>query len=237
MQILLVKNDGQGTKSLAQDMERHGHVVTTVTTGAAALKEHRSVDLIVLDLGLRDIDGLEICRRIRSHSDQPIISLTEDSDDLDRILGLQAGADDCLSQPFQIRELIARIDAVTRRNRRQWTGHSQQEPVSIGALWIDSGTREVRLHGRRVDLTRKEFDLLYYLACHQDAVATRGQLMTELWGDSAARSKGSRASRTIDTHVSSLRGKLGCSWILTVRGVGFRIGYSDEAVGPIRNVN
>jgi DNA-binding response OmpR family regulator len=239
MHILLVENDDQGAKTLAQSIERHGHEVTTVATGAAALEAHSAADLIVLDLGLRDIDGLEICRHIRSRSEQPIISLTEDGSDLDRILGLQAGSDDCLSRPFHIRELILRIDAVTRRTRLREISQRQQDSLSIGALSVNWRTREVRLNGSRVSLTRKEFDLIHYLVSHQETVVTRERLMAEVWDDSAAytrSSRASRASRTIDTHVSSLRNKLGCSWILTVRGVGFRIGYGNEVPAVAENV-
>ncbi|MFI9306184.1 response regulator transcription factor [Streptomyces triculaminicus] len=226
MQLLVVENRTAAAEPLAPRLERYGHEAVTVATGAAALESYTEAELILLDLELPDIDGLEVCRRIRRESDTPIIAFTGRGAELDRVLGLQAGSDDCLDKPYVFRELMARIDAVMRRARRPPEPvRPPAEALSVGDVCINPASREVRLCGRAVDLTRKEFDLLYYLATHSDSVVTRQRLMAEIWGDTSANALGPRASRTIDTHVSSLRGKLGDSgWIRTVRGVGFRIG-------------
>ncbi|GHG83393.1 response regulator transcription factor [Streptomyces griseocarneus] len=226
MQLLVVESDTTAAEPLAPRLERHGHEAVTVATGAEALRAYADAELVLLDLDLPDIDGLEVCRRIRGNSDTPIIAFARKGADLDRVLGLQAGSDDCLDTPYEFRELMARIDAVMRRARRPPApAPAPAEALSVGDVCINPGSREVRLRGRAVDLTRKEFDLLYYLATHSDSVVTRQRLMADIWGDTSANALGPRASRTIDTHVSSLRGKLGHSgWILTVRGVGFRIG-------------
>jgi DNA-binding response OmpR family regulator len=226
MQLLIVEGQEATAQPLAPRLERHGYDVVTVTTGAAALEACATAELVLLDLELPDIDGLEVCRRIRNTTDTPIIAFTDRGAELDRVLGLQAGSDDCLDKPYEFRELMARIEAVMRRAWRPRSAPRTPTAVlTIGDMCIDGASREVRLRGAPVQLTRKEFDLLYYLARHSDTVVTRRRLMTEIWDDSSVHALSPRASRTIDTHVSSLRSKLGHSgWILTVRGVGFRLG-------------
>ncbi|MYR46959.1 response regulator transcription factor [Streptomyces sp. SID5910] len=225
MDILMVGSTADGSGSPVVRLERLGHEVTCVSTGAAAMEAHQHAELILLDLDLPDIDGLEVCRRIRALARTPVIAFTDSGTELDRVLGLRAGADDCLDKPYEFRELAARIDAVTRRTRPREPARESLTVLSIGALHIDAASREVRVRGRHVDLTRKEFDLLYYLARHSEKVVSRQRLMTEIWEDPRPQEFGPRASRTVDTHVSSLRSKLGDSnWIRTVRGVGFRVG-------------
>ncbi|MFG3349264.1 response regulator transcription factor [Streptomyces sp. NPDC048018] len=216
LRILVVENEERSAKALVQDLVRRGYRADSVTTGSQALQVHRQADLILLDLDLTDLDGLEVCRSIRAMSDTPIIAVTERGSELDRVLGLQAGSDDYMVKPYGFHELLARIGAVMRRVRPSPTART----IEHGPLRIDADTRRVTLHGRPVDLTRKEFDLLHMLAIQPGAVVSRRQLMTQVWDDAW-----SHKGRTIDTHVSSLRGKLGSShWIVTVRGVGFRLG-------------
>jgi DNA-binding response OmpR family regulator len=226
MRVLVVEGSTERADALARGLERHGHEVESVSSAAAALASHENTDLVLLHLDLPDIDGLELCRRIRGTDEKPVIAFTGRATELDRVLALQAGADDCLDSPFEFRELMARIEAVTRR---LWPGGTAKEEwrtvVSQGSLRIDAASREVAVRGREISLTRREFDLLYYLARHSDTVVSRQRLMEEIWDDARSHVQDPRASRTIDTHVSSLRSKLGCSdWIRTVRGVGFRIG-------------
>lgn len=218
MRVLVVEEQEEESKSLVRGLQRHGHDITAVRSGAEALAEHPSADLVLLDLGLSDMDGLEVCRRIRSESDTPIISFTDRAAAVDKILGLQAGSDDCLDRPYVFRELMARIDAVMRRSKTR-----RMAAVVRGGLLIDSDAREVRLDGKLVEATRREFDLLHYLASRPDVVVSRQRLMVDVWGHPSQVELGAQASRTIDTHVSSLRGKLrDPDWIITVRGVGFR---------------
>ncbi|MFI8194220.1 response regulator transcription factor [Streptomyces sp. NPDC085946] len=218
VRILVVESDPNSAKSLVQRLHRHGYQAESVATGAKALQAHHNCDLILLDLELPDLDGLEICRSIRAVCDTPIIVVTARDTELDRVLGLQAGSDDYLAKPYGFPELMARIEAVMRRARPQ---RLPAQVIVRGMLRIDAGTREVCLGGRRIELTRKEFDLLHLLASQPDKVISRRQLMIQVWDDAW-----SRPGRTLDTHVSSLRNKLGSSrWIVTVRGVGFRLGH------------
>jgi DNA-binding response OmpR family regulator len=213
--VLVVENNAGDMEALAAGLRRHGHQVEGVGTGNAALQAYQVSDIVLLDLELPDLDGLEVCRSIRALSDVPLIAVTGWGTELDRVLGLQAGADDYLVKPYGFRELMARMDAVMRRSRPQV---QIEQVVSRGAVGLEAPTREVCLHGQVVEVTRKEFDLLYLLASHPETVISRKRIMQQVWG-------GSWSRRTVDTHVSSLRGKLGGSdWIVTVRGVGFRFG-------------
>ncbi|MET8829858.1 response regulator transcription factor [Streptomyces sp. NPDC004610] len=222
--ILIVEDNTADTTAtvgavgtLEDGLRRHGHDVTAVTRGAAALEAHESADLVLMDLELPDLDGLEVCKAIRSVSCVPLIVVTARGSELDRVLGLQAGADDYMVKPYGFRELMARIDAVMRRVSTQ---RRLGKKIDYGPLHIDVNSREVSLDGRDVELTRKEFDLLCLLASHPDTVIPRKRLLQQVWGDSWSR-------RTVDTHVSSLRAKLGASgWIVTVRGVGFKLGHA-----------
>lgn len=219
-QILLVESDSTDAESLAGGLRRHGHEVTHVSLGVAALEAHEDADLILLDLELPDLDGLEVCKSIRSVSCVPLLVVTSRGSELDCVLGLQAGADDYLVKPYGFRELMARIEAVMRRTR---SSRTVDREITHGPLHIDVNARQVSLGGRGVGLTRKEFDLLCILASHPDTVIPRKRLLQQVWGDSWSR-------RTVDTHVSSLRTKLGDSdWIITVRGVGFKLGTGCAA--------
>ncbi|MEU0162923.1 response regulator transcription factor [Streptomyces sp. NPDC006261] len=213
--ILVVDGDADFSDYLVTQLRRHGHESIDVKRGTAALQAYEDVDLVLLDLELPDLDGLEVCRAIRAVSRVPVIIVTSRQSELDCVLGLQAGADDYVTKPYGLRELMARIEAVMRR--AQWQPAAVKE-ICHGRLRVDVNSREVSVSGVEVALTRKEFDLLCLLASHPDTVIPRKQLLQQVWGDSWSR-------RTVDTHVSSLRGKLGDSgWIVTVRGVGFKLG-------------
>ncbi|MFD9434113.1 response regulator transcription factor [Streptomyces sp. NPDC060002] len=210
-----MENDNEDAEFLVKGLQRHGHDVERVAAGIAALDVYEGADLVLLDLELPDLDGLEVCRQIRAEGNTAIIAVTARGTELDRVLGLQAGADDYLVKPYGFRELMARIEAVMRRVQ---TSTVTPAVIIHGPLCIDAAARQVSLNGRRVEVTRKEFDLLYLLAAQPDAVVPRKRIMQAVWGDVWSR-------RTIDTHISSLRGKLGNSdWIRTVRGVGFQLG-------------
>ncbi|KIF78894.1 transcriptional regulator [Streptomyces sp. 150FB] len=212
----MVESDAGEAGLLARDLQRHGHEVDHVDTGLAALVAYERADVVLLDVDLPDLDGLEVCRRIRSVSTTPVIAVTARGTELDRVLGLHAGADDYLVKPYGFRELIARMEAVMRR--AQPVAAPASSVISHGSLSIDATRRQVTVDGRSVEVTRKEFDLLHLLASHPDTVVARKRIMQQVWGDVWSR-------RTIDTHVSSLRKKLGArGWIVTVRGVGFQLG-------------
>lgn len=253
MRILVVGPPAPETSALIRDLERYGHQVTPVHTGAAALAHCGAADFVLLDLDLPGHDSLELCAGLRSAGDHgaadhgtgalPVIALSGGGSELDRVLGLRAGADDCIDKPYEMRELAARMAAVTRRRKpRRRTGPGlgtgpstglgtgvgvgtgARSTVAVGDLHIDPTARKVRVQERPVPLTRKEFDLLYYLARHPEMVVTRQRLLADIWQIPAVRDLGAQAGRTVDTHVSSLRAKLGQSdWIVTVRGVGFRL--------------
>ncbi|MFJ7216671.1 response regulator transcription factor [Amycolatopsis sp. NPDC098790] len=217
LRVLVVENDTSVAEDLSRELRRHGYAASSVSTAAEALEVHSGFDMVLLDLDLSDLDGLEVCRRIRAAGDVPIISITVRGAELDCVLGLGAGADDYIVKPYGLRELLARMEAVLRR---AYPRPPAADVVTHGPLRIDAGAREVLQEGRRVDLTPKEFDLLYQLASQPGTTLSRRHLLSRVWDD-----EWSHRSRTIDTHVSSLRSKLGSSrWIVTVRGVGFRIG-------------
>lgn len=228
MRVLVADSDTIGVGSLSAELQRHGFHIDQCGTGAEALERYSKFDFLLLDLALPDMDGLEVCRLLRSASDIPIIAFTGPGTDLDRILCLQAGCDDCMAKPFGFRELLARIEAVLRRSGAHPSAAARSQPIMVGSLCIDPDTREVRLNGRLINLTRIEFCLLLKLASQPQTVFNRAQLMGDIWGyQHDGRPLSARASRTIDTHVSALRKKLGDpSWIVTLRGIGFRMGHA-----------
>jgi DNA-binding response OmpR family regulator len=215
MRILLVEDEDSIAEPLADGLRREGFSVERAATGGAALAAGET-DLVLLDLRLPDIDGLDVCRRLRERSDVPIIVVTARGEEADRVVGLELGADDYVVKPFGLRELIARIRAVTRRTSER--GHAH-EPLSVGGLQIDERARRATLDGRELDLTPKEFDLLAALARDPGAAISRRRLLEEVWETTWYGS-----AKTIDVHVAALRRKLGDpGWIETVRGVGFRL--------------
>ncbi|MFD3973975.1 response regulator transcription factor [Streptomyces cyaneofuscatus] len=220
LSVLVVEGDERAAECLVVGLRRHGYQAQSVGTGAKALRVHPHADLVLLDLDLPDLDGLEVCRSIRAACDTPVIAVTARDTELDRVLGLQAGSDDYMIKPYGFRELMARMEAVMRRVRSH-PSSAEEQVVEHGPLRIYAGIREIRLDGQLITATRKEFDLLHLLASRPEHVFSRKELMVQVWDDAW-----SRSGRTIDTHVSNLRSKLGsCSWIVTLRGVGFRFGH------------
>jgi two-component system response regulator RegX3 len=189
--------------------------VTRVATGQEAL-DHHDADIILLDLGLPDLDGYDVCRRLRARSSVPIVVVTARGDEVDRVVGLELGADDYVVKPFGYRELVARIRAVSRR-----ASSSDADPVQrVGEIEIDRRTRRVSVGGEELALTPKEFDLLAVLAEDPGAVVTRHEILERVWDPHWY-----GPTKTIDVHVASLRKKLrDPGTIETVRGVGFRFG-------------
>jgi two-component system, OmpR family, response regulator RegX3 len=214
MRVLVVEDEDAIAEPLLEGLRREGFDVSRAATGADALAAPEP-DVVLLDLRLPDMDGLDVCRGIRERSQVPIIVVTARGEEADRVVGLELGADDYVVKPFGLRELIARIRAVTRR------GHAPPGDAVLraGTLEVDLRARRVRADGREVELTPKEFDLLAALARDPGAVVSRRRLLEEVWETSWYGS-----TKTIDVHVAALRRKLGdAEAIETVRGVGFRL--------------
>lgn len=220
MRVLLVEDDDSIAEPLAEGLARYGIVVDRVATGAEALRAPLN-EMVLLDLGLPDVDGIEVCRRLRLTGDIPVIMLTARGDEADRVLGLELGADDYLSKPFSVRELVARMRAVVRRSRPPGAPPAARDPQvqTWGSLTIDRRAREVRLGGELIALAPKEYEVLLLLAADQGAVVERRHIMDKVWGANFF-----GVGRTLDFHVASLRRKLrDPAWIETRRGVGFRL--------------
>jgi DNA-binding response OmpR family regulator len=221
--ILLVDDEESVQKLLTYPLEREGYRVVQARDGEEALErfEADGVDLIVLDLMLPKVDGLEVCRRVRATSSVPIIMLTARDDEVDKVLGLELGADDYITKPFSIREFRSRVRALLRR--AQLSAVDQRgETIEHEGLTIDLARRSVEAHGVGVQLTYVEFELLKTLAAHPGRVYSRQSLLEALWG-----SADFRDPRTIDVHIRHLREKIEVDprepeYIFTVRGVGYR---------------
>ena len=221
--ILLVDDEDAVQKLLAYPLERDGFRVVQARDGEEALARfsEERFDLVVLDLMLPKLDGLEVCKRLRAESEVPIIMLTARDDELDKVIGLELGADDYITKPFSIREFRSRVRALLRRASIM-RSNGQQDAISAHGLTIDAGRRSVEVEGRAIQLTYVEFELLRTLASHPGRVYSRRMLLEALWGGADY-----REPRTIDVHVRHLREKLEPDpaepeYILTVRGVGYR---------------
>ena len=215
MRILVVEDEDAIAQPLVEGLKREGFQVERAATAVAALAAAPS-DLVLLDLRLPDGDGFDVCRSLRERSDVPIIVVTARGEESDRVVGLELGADDYVVKPFGLRELIARIRAVSRRTAGRIDTH---EPLRVGGLEVDVRGRRATLDGRDLPLTPKEFDLLAALAREPGAAMSRRRLLEEVWQTSWFGS-----AKTIDVHIAALRRKLGDpGWIETVRGVGFRM--------------
>ena len=216
MDILLVEDDDAIAASLVSGLATAGMTVRRVATGTDAVAAE-AADVVLLDIGLPDFDGFEVCRRIRQKSQVPIIMLTARDEEIDRVFGLEIGADDYVTKPFGLRELIARIRAVTRR--RAVVDAPVAEVLELGNLKMDLSTRRVYMSGNEIELTTKEFDLLAYLAEHPGIVHRRTDIMESVWD-----ANWYGPTKTLDAHVAAVRKKLGnADWIEAVRGVGFRL--------------
>ncbi|MGW6444173.1 response regulator transcription factor [Lentzea sp. NPDC055074] len=215
MRVLLVEDDEPIAESLTRGLSRYGFEVHWVRTGAEALVAG-DFALVLVDLGLPDVDGLDVYRELRARGDVPIIVISARSDEVDRVVGLEIGADDYVTKPFGVREVVARMRAVLRRVQ---PAQKEPEPQQHGRVRIDRRERRVHLDGGEVELTPKEFDLLAFLAEDPGAVFTREQIMEAVWDENWF-----GPTKTLDVHVGVLRRKLGDAAALeTVRGVGFRL--------------
>jgi DNA-binding response OmpR family regulator len=214
MRVLLVEDDPAIADGIRDALEAAGHAVTTAGTGADGLIAlGDGAELVVLDLGLPDLDGVEVCRAIRRRSAVPVIVVSARSAEVDRVQVLEMGADDYLVKPFGMRELLARITAVTRRSAAP-----ADRNHALGPLRIDLAARRVTLDGEPVHLTATEFDVLGYLAEEPGVVRKRSDILRVVW-----KTEWFGATKTLDAHVAAIRRKLGSpAWIESVRGVGFR---------------
>ena len=227
MRVLVIEDEPDIRELLAFHLEREGYTVTRSGSGAEGLRLARAAppDLILLDLMLPEVDGFEVCRRLRQDpvtQAVPLVMLTARGDEVDRVLGLELGADDYVVKPFSPREVVARVRAVLRRSRPT----AGTTPVTIGPLQIDAAAHTVSVEGSAVNLTRREFDLLRALVEARGRVLSREFLLGRVWGYTAA---GEIESRTVDVHVRRLRQKLGPAGLLigTVTGVGYRLEHGD----------
>jgi len=226
--ILVVEDETSISSFVAAYLRNAGYGVRTAASAKAAIIDlaRELPSLVVLDLNLPDGDGVELCRRIRKSSDVPILMLTARDEDVDKIIGLEVGADDYMTKPFNPRELVARVKSVLRRaspERRR----SETEELRHGDLVVNSGKREVIVGDEEVHLAPKEFDLLWELLDHRGIVLTRDQLLERVWGYTFAGD-----TRTVDVHVRQIRRKLGdASPIVTVWGVGYKVA-SERAPAP-----
>lgn len=220
MHILLVEDDDRIAAALRPALHRNGMTTTRLARGRGAVEHLSGVDVVLLDLGLPDVDGVDVCREIRAASEVPIIVVSARGEVDDRILGLHSGADDYIVKPYDIGELVARVHAVYRRRRVEATAEGVPDVVEVDGVSVDLTRHAVSVGGRPVPLTRKEFQVLALLASSGGAVCTRGRIVAEVWGRSWA-----GANRTLDVHVATLRTKLGRPELVqTVRGVGYRLG-------------
>ncbi len=229
--ILLVDDEHAIQTLLSYPLQKDGYEVVCASDGREALARFdEGFDLVVLDVMMPKLDGLEVCRRLRARSTVPIIMLTARAEEVDKVVGLELGADDYITKPFSLREFRSRIKAALRRSN--WARRNQElgedEPLEVGDLRVDFAKRTVRVRGEDVQATYVEFEILRALACNPGRVFTREMLLTRIWGDSAFRDP-----RTIDVHIRHLREKLESDakdpeYLFTVRGVGYRFRDTDS---------
>jgi DNA-binding response OmpR family regulator len=225
--VLVVEDEASIASFVAAYLKNAGFDVRTTASGNEALRivSAEKPALVVLDLMLPDVDGVEVCKRIRQQGELPVLMLTARDEDVDKIIGLEVGADDYMTKPFNPRELVARVRAILRRAAPD-RARRESATLTHGDLVVDAGRRECRVHGEEVQLAPKEFDLLWELLDHKGLVLTRDQLLERVWGYTFAGD-----TRTVDVHVRQLRRKLGdASPIVTVWGVGYKVGPAREPV-------
>ena len=221
--IVVIEDDGAILRGLTFNLEAEGYRVKVAADGAAGLSllESEEPDVLILDLMLPKLSGYEICRKLRDQGrDTPILMLTARGEEADRVLGLDLGADDYVTKPFSIRELLARVRALVRRHRK---AHKVPDHLTVGEMTVDFSRYEARRGEKLLKLTRKEFAVLKMLAAGEGEVVTRSALLTEVWGFERL-----PTTRTVDNHIRSLRSKLepdpsNPRHLLTVHGVGYRL--------------
>ncbi|MFE7276668.1 response regulator transcription factor [Streptomyces sp. NPDC057623] len=218
MRVLLAEDDDGVADALTEALYEHGHLPTRVRRGEEVLVRHRQADLLLLDLGLPDLDGLEVLRKLRAVSGLPVVVLTARGDERSVVRGLRLGADDYLVKPVRLAELLARIEAVTRRAAT--VAAPAPRTVRAEDVEVDLDARRVTVGGAEVRLTAKEFAVLAALAARAGTAVSRQQLMDEVWGDAYL-----AVSRSLDVHLTQLRAKIGRPEVLTtIRGFGYRFG-------------
>jgi two-component system response regulator RegX3 len=230
--ILFVEDEPSISDPFSRALAREGFEPIVARTGreALALAERMPPDLVLLDLNLPDTDGRDVARELRRRGDTPIVMLTARGTEMDKIVGLEIGADDYVVKPFSGAEVIARIRAVLRRAKRSDSGEGPSEPVTVGGLTLEFAARRATLDGAELELSRKEFDLLAELVRNAGRVVSREDLMDRVWDENWFGS-----TKTLDTHVGWLRRKLGDDttaprYLHTVRGVGFRFSAPEETL-------
>ncbi len=230
--ILLVDDEHAIQTLLSYPLQKDGYEVVCASDGREALARFDDgFDLVVLDVMMPKLDGLEVCRRLRAKSTVPIIMLTARAEEVDKVVGLELGADDYITKPFSLREFRSRVKAALRRatwQARVQEESSEQESLEVGEMRIDFAKRTVKVRGDDVPATYVEFEILKALACNPGRVFTREMLLTRIWGDSAFRDP-----RTIDVHIRHLREKVeqdakDPEYLFTVRGVGYRFRDTDD---------
>jgi DNA-binding response OmpR family regulator len=234
--ILVIEDDPDIRSLVELHLTDAGHRVDVEASGTQGLERALSgeYELVILDLMLPGIDGLEICRRLRAEQrHMPILMLTARSTEVDRVVGLEMGADDYLTKPFSVRELMARVKALFRRVETYGgeVAGSSVETIRAGEMTINQARRDVRIGGHAINLTAKEFDLLVHFASHPGQVFTRSQLLDRVWGYAHE-----GYEHTVNTHINRLRGKIepdpaSPRYIITVWGVGYRFPGTDELGG------
>ncbi len=224
IKVLVVEDEPSIAEVVGLYLQRAGYQVHTTADGkeAMSLLEKEIPDLVILDLMLPEMDGLSLTRWLRERSDVPIIMLTARREEIDRITGLEMGADDYVVKPFSPQELVSRVRAVMRRTKREGVPVESAGPLSFGELSIDAAGRTVSAFGQEVQLTAKEFDMLYLLACHPKQVFTREQLLERVWGGAEYIDPG-----TVTVHIRRVREKIEADpsspeWLVTVWGVGYK---------------
>lgn len=221
MHVLVIEDDDAVADGIIDGLSDRSITTTRVATGAAGIAavETDRPDLVVLDLGLPDMDGTEVCRRLRATSAVPIIIVSARDEEVDRVVALEIGADDYVVKPFGMRELVARIHAVTRRSGAEFPPSPPSTTAAESRLIVDSRARRVLLDGVEVHLTPREFDVLEYLDSDRGAVFRRADIVRDVWDTTWF-----GTAKTLDAHIAAIRKKLGdAGWIEAVRGVGFRL--------------
>ena len=229
--ILIVEDEKKIARFLELELKHEGYEVMTAFDGRSGLDTalEKDPDLLILDLMLPELSGIEVCRRLRHTSDLPIIMLTAKDDVSDKVMGLDMGADDYMTKPFAIEELLARIRVALKKHRARDTEQygRQNHVLNAGDICIDTASWQVRVKGTQVSLTKKEFDMLKYLAEHKGTAVTRDQLMNEVWGYDYIGD-----SNIVDVYIRYLRHKIddqfGIKTIHTIRSVGYLFDYEQE---------